>query len=44
MSNIHLSGKLALGHNSTLVWEAEEEIQEIRQEKKKRNPRGQGEA
>lgn len=24
MNNIHLSGKLALGHNSTLVSEAEE--------------------
>lgn len=29
MNNIHLSGKLALGHKSTLVSEAEEEIQEI---------------
>lgn len=29
MNNIHLSGKLALWHNSTLVSEAEGEIQEI---------------
>lgn len=29
MNNIHLSRKLTIGHNSTLVSEAEEEIQEI---------------
>lgn len=29
MNNIHLSGKLALGYNSALVSEAEEEIQVI---------------
>lgn len=44
MNNIHLPGKLASVHNSTLVSEAEEEIQEIGQrkkkEKKERNPRG----
>lgn len=29
MNNIHLSGILALGHNSTLISEAEEEIQVV---------------
>lgn len=38
MSNIHVSGKLALGYNSTLVSEAKEEIQEIRQGKKQMKP------
>lgn len=41
MNNIHLSGKLALGHNSALVSEAEEEIQVIWQgKKKKETPEG----
>lgn len=42
MNNIHLCGKLALWHNSTLVSEAEGEIQEIWQEKKKKNETPEG--